>query len=238
MTQATRLTLTGEFELALTGRRLSVPHSAERVLTYLALADRSVARSRLAGVLWEDGSDRSAAKSLRTALWRLRQTGGDLVLARDDRVQLHPEILVDITDLTQLAKRLIRHPDPDALVRVPLLVESAELLPDWDDEWVVADRERYRLLRLEALERAAGALMERSRLGEALIAALAAVQTEPLRESARHLLIRLQIAQGNAAEAIRSYRDYRFLLRKELGLEPSQVLDRLIRSLASVETAR
>src|SRR6185312_15256021 len=70
--EAAGLTLMGEFELVISGRQLRIPHSAERVLTYLALAERPVARTRLAGVLWEDGSEQSAAKSLRTALWRIR----------------------------------------------------------------------------------------------------------------------------------------------------------------------
>jgi len=83
-------------------------------------------------------------------------------------------------------------------------------------------------IRLEALERAASALMERRHLGDALVAALAAVQAEPLRESARRLVVQTQIAQGNAAEAIHSYREYRSLLHHELGLQPSRLMDQLI----------
>jgi DNA-binding SARP family transcriptional activator len=164
-------------------------------------------------------------------LWRIRHAGANLVLARDNRLRLYPEVSVDVTDMTGLAKRLIHQPDPGALGRLPLLVECVELLPDWDDEWVVADRERYRLLRLEALERAALALMERHRLGDALIAALAAVQAEPLRESACRLVMQVQIAQGNAAEAIHSYHEYQSLLRQELNLVPSRLMDQLVQPL-------
>ena len=234
--EAAGVTLMGEFQLLISGRQLRIPHSAERVLTYLALADRPVARTRLACALWEDGSDLSAAKSLRTTLWRIRRAGADFVLARDDRLRLHPDVTVDVTDLMELAKRLIHQPDPEALSRLPFLVHCVELLPDWDDEWVVADRERYRLLRLEALEHAASTLMERRHLGDALVAALAAVQAEPLRESARRLVVETQIAQGNAAEAIHSYREYRTLLHDELGLQPSRLMDQLIQPLASPVT--
>ena len=229
--QAAGLTLMGEFELLIRGCQLRIPRSAERVLTYLALAGRPVARTRLTGVLWEEGSGQGAAKSLRSTLWRIRRAGADLVLARDDRLRLYPDVTVDVTDLTVLAKRLIHQPDAEALTRLPLLVECAELLPDWDDEWVVADRERYRLLRLEALERAASALVERSCFGDALVAALAAAQADPLRESARRLVVQVRIAQGNAAEAIRSYREYQALLRREFDLEPSRLMDQLIHPL-------
>jgi DNA-binding SARP family transcriptional activator len=229
--QAAGLTLVGEFELLVRGHQLRIPRSAERVLTYLALAGRPVARTRLTGVLWEEGSGQGAAKSLRSTLWRIRRAGADLVLARDDRLWLCPDVTVDVADLTVLAKRLIHQPDTEALTRLPLLVECAELLPDWDDEWVVADRERYRLLRLEALERAASALVERSCFGDALVAALAAAQADPLRESARRLVVQVRIAQGNAAEAIRSYREYQALLRREFDLEPSRLMDQLIHPL-------
>jgi DNA-binding SARP family transcriptional activator len=228
---AAELTLMGEFELIISGQQLRIPHSAERVLTYLALAERPVARTRMAGVLWGDRSDQSAAKRLRTTLWRIRHAGANLVLARDNRLRLYPEVSVDVADLTDLAKRLIHQPEPGSLARLPLLVECVELLPDWDDEWVVADRERYRLLRLEALERAASALMERGHLGGAHVAALAAVQAEPLRESARRLVVQVQIARGNVAEAIRFYHEYQSLLHQELNLEPSQLMDQLIQPL-------
>ena len=230
------LTLMGDFGVVIGGQPLRVPHNAERVLTYLALADRPVTRTRLAGDLWRDGSDPGAAKCLRTTLWRIRHAGLNVVLARDDRLQLYPGVTVDVTDLTELAKRLIYQPDSEALARLPILVECVELLPDWDDEWVVADRERYRLLRLEALERGASALIERCCLGDALIPALAAVQAEPLRESARRLVVQVQIAQGNVAEAIHSYHGYQSLLREELGLEPSPLMDQLIQVLASPVT--
>jgi DNA-binding SARP family transcriptional activator len=97
----------GEFAVVISGRQLRIPRSAERVLTYLALADRPVDRTRLAGVLWRDGSDQGAAKSLRTTLWRIRHAGANLVLARDNRLRLYPYVTVDVTDLTVLAKRLI-----------------------------------------------------------------------------------------------------------------------------------
>lgn len=228
---AAGIRLTGDFELLVDGRRLPIPRSAERVLAYLALADRPVARSRLAGVLWLDGSERSAAKSLRTALWRLRRAGADIVAGAADRVRLHPAVAVDARDLEELARRLVREPDADSLNRLDRLVDAVELLPDWDDEWVVADRERFRLLRLEALESGAAALTDRGDLGGALIAALAAVHTEPLRESARRLVVRIQMAQGNHAEAIRSYREYAALLRADYGVAPSAEIERLLEPL-------
>jgi DNA-binding SARP family transcriptional activator len=225
---AVALTLTGEFELAITGRLLTIPHSVERVLAYLALSDRPVSRTRIAGSLWSESPEHRAAKSLRTALWTLHRVGADLVSTNDNRLRLHPDVAIDVAELTDLARTLIHEPTVDTLDKIPLLIRHVDLLPDWDEDWVGVERERYRLLRLEALESATAALLDRRRWAEALVAGLAAVQSEPLRESARRLVVQGQIAQGNVAEALRGYRDFRRLLLAEFGVEPSLVMEELL----------
>jgi DNA-binding SARP family transcriptional activator len=222
------ITLVDEFALVRGGCRLSVPHMAERVLSYLALVGRPIARRRLAGALWPECIDQYASKSLRTALWRIRRIQDELVEVSSDRVRLDPDVSVDLTTLTDLAHRLIHDPGPDDLARVPLLLNRGELLPDWDEEWVVADRERYRLARLAALESAAEALLERHQTGPALMAASAVVQVEPLRESSRRIVMLIHLAQGNNVEAIREYVRYRELLRAEFGADPSPIIERLV----------
>ena len=57
---------------------------------------------------------------------------------------------------------------------------------------------------------------------------LAATSTEPLRESAHRLLVRVHLKQGNVAEAIRQYRLYAELLREELNGRPSPVVRDLL----------
>lgn len=223
-----RMNLVEEFALLAGGRQLPILHVAERVLCCLALANRPVARSRLAGTLWPDSTDDGASKSLRTALWRVRQVHCSLVDISGERLWLNPTVEVDISQLTDLAQRLIDAPDDDALSQAHLLVNHVELLPDWDEEWIVANRERYRLARLAALENAACALLERGTAGPALFAALAAVRTEPLRESARRIVMRAHLAQGNKVEAIQEHHRYRRLLRAEFGVDPSVEMEELL----------
>jgi DNA-binding SARP family transcriptional activator len=228
------LTLTGEFQLIVAGQRMAVPHSVERLLAYLALTERPVSRTKLAGTLWFDAPEKKAANNLRTTLWRLGRLCGRLVSADPERLVLASDVRVDATELTGLSQRLIHgaDPDPHDLGNLPVLVACAELLPDWEDGWVVADRERFRVLRLEALERAADTLIERRSVGEALVAALAAVRSEPLRESCRRLVVKAHMTAGNVVEAIRSYEDYRELLWRELEVEPSQLMRRLIEPMS------
>ena len=56
---------------------------------------------------------------------------------------------------------------------------------------------------------------------EAILAALAAVSGDPLRESARSVLIRAYLAEGNRSEAHREFERYRGLMLGSLGVEPT-----------------
>jgi len=233
-----RLSLTCEFALTIAGQSVPVPHSVERVLAYLALRDRPVSRTKVAGVLWLDSSQGRATSNLRTTLWRLHRSAACVVVSAEDRVALAPQVVVDVRELFLLTHRLIETPDERALTSVHELIDAADLLPDWEDEWVVADRERYRLLRLEALERAAEVLIRRGQLERALETAHAAVASDPLRESARRLLLRIRLAQGNVAGALNEYGHYRALLKDEVGLEPSPSIDALIQPLARTSSLK
>ena len=223
-----RLSLTDEFELVMYGHGIGLPHSVERIVAYLGLSSQPVHRMKLAGALWPDAPEIQAARSLRTALWRLRQGAVPIVDLREDRVALLPLIRVDVMELFDLCRRLLDAPDDDALAQIAVLIDNVELLPDWDDEWVVADRERFRMLRLQALEIGAERLLDRAEFGRAMEAALAATLSDPLRESARRLVIRVHLGEGNLASALQAYEDYRALLEQEIGVEPSAAMRALI----------
>lgn len=227
---AFQLSLTDEFALTSEGRVVGLPHSVERVVAYLGLRLQPVHRAKLAGVLWPDAPGGRAARSLRTALWRLGRGGLPIVDHHEGRVALSPCVQVDMVGLFDLCRRLIEAPDDPALEQSRVLVDHGELLPDWDDEWVVADRERFRILRLQALESAASALIDRGELGRAVEAALAAALSDPLRESARRLLIRVHLAEGNVASALQAFEEYRALLDLEVGVEPSSAMQALFGS--------
>jgi DNA-binding SARP family transcriptional activator len=135
----------------------------------------------------------------------------------------------------RLAARLLQ---PDTVARSSDLtpesvaILSSELLPDWYDDWVIAEAEEWRQVRMNALEALASALTERGRLAEAAAAARAAMKVEPLRESAHATLIRVHLAEGNQSEALRVFDRYRQLLSSALGLEPTERLSALISSIS------
>jgi DNA-binding SARP family transcriptional activator len=200
--------------------------NGQRLLAFLALQGRPLTRSFVAGSLWIDSTDNRASASLRSALWRLNRDGR-FVDANGEQLALLPAVQVDVADAVAQAYRLL---DP-ACDDVPGLGEVRlhdDLLPDWYDDWIALERERFRQLRVHALERLCDLLIGAGRFGEAIETGLAVACAEPLRESAHRILIRAHLAEGNRAEALAQYRRFRTLLHDELGLEPSQEMSSLV----------
>jgi two-component SAPR family response regulator len=96
------------------------------------------------------------------------------------------------------------------------------------EDWVMAEREHFRQIRLQAMDRIGERLIEAGRWCEALQLGLAVTRTEPLRESGNRLLVQVHLMQGNVAEAIRQYRLYADLLKVEFNGCPSQALNDLL----------
>ena len=108
---------------------------------------------------------------------------------------------------------------------------SADLLPDWYDDWAVAEAEDWRQLRLHALDSLAERLIENKLYADATSAALAAVKAEPLRETSHAILIRVYLAEGNRAEALAAFERYRAMAQAELGLEPTPLIEAIVKDL-------
>ena len=225
-----RLGLLGAFELRFGGRTVELPTPAQRVLAYLAIEDRPLQRSYLAAALWLDSTDARAAGSLRSALWRIRRSGCELVEESNHQLQLSSNVAVDLRAAYAWASRVQDQGQPLSRADVDGASLPAELLRDWYDDWVVLERERFRQLRAHALEVLCDRLAAEGRIGDALEIGLAAVHNEPLRESAHRAVISVHLAEGNRSEALRQYAYYRQLVSRELGVEPSSRMETLLRA--------
>jgi DNA-binding SARP family transcriptional activator len=231
-----RLTLLDGFGLVCDGEAVLLPMTAQRVLAFVALHERPLHRLYVAGSLWLDSPEDRAYASLRSALWRLHRNGRRLVVTDGQQLALGPDVEVDLRESELLARRALDEADTDAL-GLDSSTLAADLLPDWYEDWVLVERERYRQLRLHALDTLCDRLTRADRLSEALVAGLAAVAGEPLRESAHRAVVRVHIAEGNGGEAIRQYRICRRLLNEQLAIEPSERMRELLRTLEAAVTA-
>lgn len=230
---AVHLQLLGTFQLSVAGRPVTIGQSAQRLLALLALREQPLARLSAAGLLWPCTTDARAQANLRTALYRLgRSCCPPVVEVTTKKLRLAPTVSVDAQQVNRLAAQLLA---PDASLSPRQLTWTMscdlyhDLLPDWDEEWLRPEQQRFRHVRLHCLEVLGSQLAANGRYGAAVDAALAAVQADPFRETAHELLIRIHLAEGNRNDAVRHFLSFRRKLRDELGLEPSPKLGQLLR---------
>ncbi len=232
-----RVTLLNAFELSCRGAAVPMPMSVQRLVAFVALHPHPVLRPYVAGSLWPDTFDDRASANLRSGLWRLHHTGLSVIEAAGQHLRLHADVQVDLREAEALARRALDDDCAEGLDLEPSVL-ARDLLPDWYDDWVLIERECFRQFRLQALDALCERLIQAGRLREALEAGLSSMAGEPLRESAHRALIRVHLADGNPGEAIRQYRFCRRLLRERLGIEPSNRIKELIRTVDDPETER
>lgn len=219
----------GCFSVSVNGSTVDLAPTAQRVLALLALDDRPRERELVAGTLWPDSSQTEAAASLRTALWRIRRRESHLIICDNRAIRLSPGTTVDLQMMATGVRELVNGEWSDTTGVDELL--KLDLLPGWYDDWVIAERERARQLRLHGLEALARHQAAREKFTDALETALTAVRCDELRESAHRVVIEIHVAEGNLSEAVRHYANFAARLKAELNLDPSPRMVQLIESL-------
>ena len=219
------------FSLTCEGRQIAVPRSAQRLLAFLALHPHPLRRAHVAGSLWLDSPEERAYASLRSALWRLQAAGADVIEVRDAQLGLAPCVRVDLREAACLSRTLLDGRAVDLQAVVDWATLTGELLPDWDEDWVIVEREHHRQMSLGAMEALSERYLTAGTLPQALEIALAVFAREPLRETAHRLMIRVHLADGNSFEAIRQYHLYERLALARIGIPPSAQMRALVSGL-------
>ncbi|MCY0928615.1 BTAD domain-containing putative transcriptional regulator [Streptomyces sp. H27-H1] len=205
----------------------------QRIVAALVLNDRPFRRGDLAARLWPDAPADRAGARLRQTLWRLNQaTAGGLLRASHTTVTLADDVEVDYRAAAGLMAAVSgaggivvaedRLPQAWSVLRHPLL-------NDWDDDWLVPFQEKWKLQRVQTLERLAERFLQRRQHSAVLELADAATQADPLREGPRRLAVQSCLFVGEVADAHRRYRRYQELLSAELGVAPSGAIPQLLR---------
>ena len=212
------------------GQRCEIPEGSKRLVAFAAIHRGRLERRYVAGSLWQCVDDIRAAGNLRSALWRLRGAGIDVIAADKWSLRLIDGVDIDLDETEGWADRVVHGVAcPDDFERIGERARALDILPGFYDDWAISERERIRQRTLHALEAASRLLTQRGRCGEAVEAAMLAVYAEPLRESAQRTLIDAHLGEGNLIEARRSYATYENLLIKELGVSPPPAMAAAVR---------
>ena len=219
------------------------------LFTYLVLnRSRSVSRDELMALLWPERPPRSPEAALNTILARLRRALGRSILAPRAQLalELPPDSWIDVEAAAAVAARTAsmladgRFEEAVEAAASAVEIVSARLLPEiqhaWIDQWRAEVEDVHS--RLLALIARAGLALGGARLTDAERAARRLIEREPFRESGYGLLMEIQQARGDVAEALLVYERVRTLLRDELGIPPSASLAALHEKLLRVDAAR
>lgn len=227
---AVSVQMLGGFLLLVDRTPVDLAPVTQRLVALLVLRGRS-GRSRLAGTLWPDAPEAKALACLRTGIWRLNRVARGIIVSSATAVELSSQVEIDVRRYISTASDRMRSNSPTPATDVHSIGYEGDLLPDWDEPWLLTDRERLRQMRLHLLEEQAQRQASDGHFGLALEAAYSVLAVDPLRESAHRLIIGVHLAEGNAAEAHRAFRACRSVLATDLGVEPSDVTVRMMRSI-------
>jgi DNA-binding SARP family transcriptional activator len=225
-----RVDLIDDFCLTARDTVVQLPLGCQRLVALVALAERPIRRSRIAATLWPDTSEERARASLRSALWRVSAMA-DVLVVSAWHIGLVDGVAVDYRAEVAAFNRLhdARHDTTDDLALAREITgRSGELLPDWSDEWVIVERERFRQIRLQTIDALGERLCESGRYRDALRLVLAGTAMDPLRESPHRLMVKAHLRLGNVADAIRQYQTYEKLLDEELGVQPTREMTAML----------
>ena len=241
----------GPLEVSDEGRRVEIGGHKQRALlaSLLLHANEVVSLDRLIDELWGETPPPTAAKTLQAQVSRLRrslngdddpaahmlgplQTRGHGYLLKVEAGQVDAD---RFQGMLEEARRTRAEGKPDEAaeeLRRALALWRGPALADFAYE-PFAQTEIARLdeLQLTALEERLDADLALGRDAELIGELEALVARHPLRERLRGQLMLALYRSDRQAEALHAYQEFRLALAEELGLEPSQGLQRLERQI-------
>lgn len=219
-----QVSVLGSFTLTADGAAVPLGVDARRLVAYLAVHPRPQGRGALAADLWPGVTPVAAGRLLAEAAAAVDVPGLITGIDPVEALALAAHVEVDLTASLGLIRALPEIPPTD---EPPTSSLTADILPGWTAAWIAVERERFRQLRLHALEERSLRLAAAGRVDEAVAMAEVAVHAAPSRESARRALVEARLAQGDIAAAVAVYDDYQELLRSSVGGPATSGLDGL-----------
>jgi DNA-binding SARP family transcriptional activator len=220
-------------------------HRARALLLFLAMhRGRAVHRETLCAALWPEVCEASARSQLRKAVWRIRvAVGGEAdcpLVSNEYQVGLDPaKTQSDVWDFADALARLELKPDHDLTDE-----DAAALLKALEcnkglygvgifDDWLLAEQEAQEEAKLLAMERLVAFHRVRGNLNRAISWAQKALKIDPLREHLHALIIECRQAMGDRALALRQFHQCSDVLKREVGVAPSQQVRALYERIAA-----
>jgi DNA-binding transcriptional activator of the SARP family len=220
------------------------------LLAYLLLhRNRTHSREVLADLFWGEQHQEKACGCLNTTLWRLRRVlepdgippGTYLVSNHMGEVGFNQEskYWLDVAILEEQIHHTLAWPYHSAeagevkKLENSMQVYRGDLLEGCYDDWALRERERIRDLYLNGLAYLMHYEKYHGSYEKGLVYGGQILKMDPLREEIHRDMIRLYIANGQRALAVRQYETCCEILRNELKIEPMEETKRLYTQIVS-----
>jgi DNA-binding SARP family transcriptional activator len=220
------------------------PHQQAYWLFCYLILNRATpqSRDRLAATFWGDLPGATARKSLRNALWRLRQSllgigapPDDYLAVGDDSVcftntnayWLDTAAFENAITATRDTPGETLTPEQADQIETAVELYTGDLLDGIYEDWCLHERERLNLLHLSALQKlvayhgACGTYERGLMYGERILA------RDLTREKVHRQMMRLYWLAGDRNAALAQYKRCAQILREELGAAPMEETTRL-----------
>lgn len=202
---------------------MQVSSREQRLITALAIQGARP-RSYLAGLLWPESPEPRALANLRVSVHLITRNIPGLLVNQGAVLALATSVKIDLHQLQEQVLTIVAGERSELSLAYVESLRRAELLPGWYDDWVLFERARLSHLRLHALQVIARSSLATHDNELALEAAAAALEIEPLYESAVEISILAERALGNNVCAMRAYKTYEAYLQENIGAKPSATL--------------
>lgn len=245
-----RIQLFGDFQILSNGTlltRLNSPRTQALLALLVLNSTAAQPRYHVAFQLWPDAQESVARANLRYQLYLVRRAIPNLeeFLYSDDLVLQWREGKQASSDTQEFTRALeqatIAERSRDAAGVRSALARAVELyrgdlLPSCYDDWILAARERFRQLFINALEQLTELVAAEHEFRSAIGFAQELLRHDPLHEATYRRLMKYHAAIGDRVGAVRVYQTCVALLRRELDVEPSsptrQAYEHLLRKRA------
>jgi DNA-binding SARP family transcriptional activator len=216
---------------------VSMTRDIQTLLAYMLLQRHKVhSREVLADVFWGEHSQTKARGSLNTALWKLKKVlepkgiasgtylknprSGEIGFNKTSKYWLDVEIFEgEINRTIACPVQTVKKTRLLSLEKV-LGLYQGDLLEGVYEDWALRERERMRALYLKSLFYLSKYYEFCGVHDKAIAYSQQILDLDPIREEIHRELMRLYVANGQRALAVRQYELCRSVLAKELGIPP------------------
>ena len=220
------------------------------ILEYLSLhKGKSVTRDLLMEIFWPDSDKKSAAASLRAALYELKKVlakygikndgdasfihekAGSLEIKPNNMLSIDTELFLSLFDeYKSKCKKNIDKKQLLSILEKTNSIYSGDLLSaEIYADWTFTDRETYKTIFQETVTALASLYIEENEINMAEKLLLRTLSIDPYNEEACLMLIKLYVSVNQRSRAAKLYLDFEKRLIKDLDIKPNEKLSKTMK---------